>query len=158
MAKTKSRVFADTFVLVSKTQRYRNKWLVDETWYQLMVHHSPTLQDINFSRKAMNTAISKNFGSKMDIFDNGNKSGMFRRTHSGVCPITKVCRTFTCYYVTDPGQIVDRPRSGVEFWDSLDDLKVRAVRKRKRDQMEVSSDQPSDNNTLTDNTNQGMII
>ena len=106
---------------------------MDETWFKLVLDHDPSLSEMNFDRRSLNRAVTRAYGDIMDIFDATNNTGMFRRTHSGICPVLKTRRNFTCYFITNPGNVIDRPRTGVEFWESISTTprKVRETKKRK---------------------------
>ena len=66
---------------------------------------------------------------------------MFQRQHLGICPITNIRYRFTCYHITDPGNIIERPRTGSEFWKSINSstrtLRVDHSRKRQRTSVPV---------------------
>ena len=106
---------------------------MDEIWFKLVLDHDPSLSEMNFDRRSLNRAVTRAYGDIMDIFDGTNNTGVFRRIHYGICPVSKTKRNFTCYYITNPGNVIDRPRTGVEFWESISTTprKVRETKKRK---------------------------
>ena len=86
MPPTKLKVFADAFVETAKMKRYQDRWLIDEMWYKFVADHYPMLREMSLSRAALNRAITKYYGTTMDIFDEGNQTGRFRRMHTELCP------------------------------------------------------------------------
>jgi len=92
----------------------------------------------------------------MDVFDDTNGSGMFRRSHTGIYHVTHSKRNFMFYYVTNPGIIIKRPRTGDQFWNSLSDLSP--VRKGKDQKRRRPTDRISNNFENTNNINKGMNI
>jgi hypothetical protein len=62
-------------VEVTKQNRYRDKWLTDETYFQAIKAQFPTLGD-SFNRGLTNRAISVWGGVQLDDFLESNKSGM----------------------------------------------------------------------------------
>jgi hypothetical protein len=60
----------------------------------------------------MNRAISVCGGPQLDDFSATNGSGMYRRKACGVDPFGSSKRHILCYYVTTPGNIVERPKDG----------------------------------------------
>jgi hypothetical protein len=70
---------------VTKQNRYRDKWLTDETYFRAIKAQFPTLGD-SLKRGMMNRAISVCGGPQLDDFSATNGSGMYRRKAYGVDP------------------------------------------------------------------------
>jgi hypothetical protein len=70
------QLYFQCWVEVTKQNRYRDKWLTDETYYfQAIKAQFPTLGD-SFNRGLMNRAISVLGGVQLDDFSESNKSGI----------------------------------------------------------------------------------
>ena len=67
---------------VTKHQRYRDKWLTDETYFRAIKAQFPTLESLGFDRGKMNKAISSYDGTILDDFTESNHTvvevGIFR--------------------------------------------------------------------------------
>ena len=107
---------------------------MDESRYKLILDHYPTIGDMNFIRASLNRSITRAYGPMVGMFDSSNNTGMFRRVHSGICPVTNTWRNFTCYYVNNPCNVIERPRIGVEFCQSINTSTrtLRKIESRKR--------------------------
>jgi hypothetical protein len=68
---------------VTKQQRYRDKWLTDETYFRAIKAQFPTLETLGFDRGKMNKAISTHGGTTLDDFTESNQTGQFRRQARG---------------------------------------------------------------------------
>ena len=73
-----SEMYFQCWVEVTKQNRYRDKWLTDETYFRAIKAQFPTLGD-SFNRAKMNRAISVWGGNQLDDFSESNQSGKFRR-------------------------------------------------------------------------------
>ena len=60
---------------VTKQQRYRDKWLTDETYFRAIKAQFPTLESLGFDRGKMNKAISSYDGTILDDFTKSNQTG-----------------------------------------------------------------------------------
>jgi len=112
------QLYFQCWVEVTKQNRYRDKWLTDETYCRAIKAQFPSLGD-SFNRGKLNRAISVCGGSQLDDFSDGNKSGMFRRTAKGVDPFGSPRRSISGYFITTPGQVVERPPEGKKSFLSL---------------------------------------
>jgi hypothetical protein len=112
------QLYFQCWVEVTKQSRYQEKWLTDETYFRAIKAQFPTLGD-SFDRGKLNRAISVCGGSQLDDFSDGNKTGMFRRTGRGVDPFGNPRRSISGYFVTTPGQVVERPPEGKRSFLSL---------------------------------------
>jgi hypothetical protein len=99
------QMYFQCWVEVTKQNRYRYKWLTDETYFQAIKAQFPTLSDSS-NRGLLNRAISVWGGDQLDDFSDSNKSGMFRRTAKGIDPFGNPRRSVWGYYVTGPVNIV----------------------------------------------------
>jgi len=113
-----SEMYFQCWVEVTKQNRYRDKWLTDETYFQAIKAQFPTLDD-SFNRGLMNRAISLCKGTQLDDFSESNRSGMFRRKGKGIDPFGNPKRYIWGYYVTRPGHIVEGPPDGKRSFLSL---------------------------------------
>jgi len=52
------QMFFQCWLEVTKQQRYRDKWLTDETYFRAIKAQFPTLESLGFDRGKMNKAIS----------------------------------------------------------------------------------------------------
>ena len=104
---------------VSKQQRYRDKWLTDETYFRAIKAQFPSLESLGFDRGKMNKAISTHDGTILDDFTESNHTGRFRRQAFGYDPFGNPRRNVWGYYVTAPGGIVQRPPDGKNNFLSL---------------------------------------
>ena len=52
-------------------------------------------------------------------FDSLNSTGMLHRLHSGKDLNTNTRYNFMCYYITNSDNIIERPRLGVGFGESI---------------------------------------
>ena len=52
------QMYYQCWLEVTKQQRYRDKWLTDETYYLAVKAQCPTLESLGFDRVMMNKAIS----------------------------------------------------------------------------------------------------
>ena len=114
-----SEMYFQCWVEVTKQNRYRDKWLTDETYFRAIKAQFPSLVSLNFNRGSMNRAISLCGGQQLDDFSESNRSGMFRRKAKGVDPFGNPKRYIWGYYVTTPGQVVERPPEGKKCFLSL---------------------------------------
>ena len=106
------------WVEVTKQNRYRDKWLTDETYFRAIKAQVTTLGD-SFNRGLMNRAISLCGGTQLDDFSESNRSGMFCRKGKGIDLFGNPKRYIWGYYVTRPGRIVERPPGGKRSFLSL---------------------------------------
>jgi hypothetical protein len=53
-----SEMYFQCWVEVTKQNRYREKWLTDETYFRAIKAQFPSLVSLNFNRGSMNRAIS----------------------------------------------------------------------------------------------------
>jgi hypothetical protein len=81
------QLFYECWLEVTKSQRYHNKWLTDETFYQAIKAQFPTVMSLSFDRGKMNRAISTHGGTTLDDFTESNQTGRFRRETRGYDPL-----------------------------------------------------------------------
>ena len=112
------QLYFQCWVEVTKQSRYRDKWLTDETYFQAIKAQFLSLDSL-FNRGKLNRAISICGGATLDDFTDSNKTGMFRRTGRGVDPFGNPRRSISGYFVTTPGQVVERPPEGKRSFLSL---------------------------------------
>ena len=103
------QMYYQCWLEVTKQQRYRDKWLTDETYFRAIKAQFPTLESLGFDRGMMNKAISTHDGTILDDFTESNKTGRFRRQAKGHDPFGNPKRKIWGYYVTAPGGIVKCP-------------------------------------------------
>ena len=113
------QMFFQCWLELTKHQRYRDKWLTDETYFRAIKAQFPTLESLGFDRGKMNKAISTHGGSTMDDFTESNQTGRFRRQAYGYDPFGTPKRKVMGYYVTAPGGVVERPPDGKKSFLSL---------------------------------------
>ena len=113
------QMFFQCWLEVTKHQRYRDKWLSDETYFRAIKAQFPTLESLGFDRTNMNRAISVHGGSTMDDFTESNHTGRFRHQAYGYDPFGTPKRKVMGYYVTAPGGGVERPPDGKKSFLSL---------------------------------------
>jgi hypothetical protein len=113
------QLYFECWLEVTKQQRYRDKWLTDETYCRAIKAQFPTVESLGFDRGKMNKAISTHGGSSLDDFTESNCSGRFRRITSGCDPFGNPYRRVCGYYVTEPGRQVSRPPNGEKSFLSL---------------------------------------
>jgi hypothetical protein len=116
---TKLQLFYNCWLEVTKQNRYRDKWLTDETYFRAIKAQFPDLESIGFDRGMMNKAISTHGGTTLDDFTESNQSGQFRRKTYGCDPFSDSKRQVWGYYVTAPGGLVERPSDGKKNFLSL---------------------------------------
>ena len=102
----KLEMYYQCWLEVTKQQRYRDKWLTDETYFRAIKAQFPTLETLGFDRSMMNKAISSCDGTTLDDFTESNHTGRFRRQAQGRDPFGSPKRKIWGYYVTAPGGIV----------------------------------------------------
>ena len=112
------QLYFQCWVEVTKQNRYRDKWLTDETYFRAVKAQFPTLGE-SFTRAMMNRSISVWGGNQLDDFSSANGSGMYRRKAKGVDPFGHPKRNIWGYYITNPGNVVERPRDGKKSFLSL---------------------------------------
>jgi hypothetical protein len=76
-------LFYECWLDVTKSQRYHDKWLTDETYLSTIKAQFPTVVSLGFDRGKMNRAISIHGDTALDDFTESNRSGRFRRETSG---------------------------------------------------------------------------
>ena len=113
------QLFFECWLEVTKQERYRDKWLTDETYFRAIKAQFPMLESLGFDRAVMNRAISKHDGTTLDDFTETNCSGRFRRKSNGCDPFNNTKRQVWGYYVTLPGGHVKRPPNGKNSFLSL---------------------------------------
>jgi hypothetical protein len=106
------QLFYECWLEVTNQERYRDKWLTDETYHRAIKAQFPTVESLDFDRAIMNRAISKHGGTALDDFTVSNRTGRFRRVTYGSDPFGNPKRKVWGYYVTAPGRQVERPPSG----------------------------------------------
>ena len=102
----KLEMYYQCWLEVTKQQRYRDKWLTDETYFRAIKAQFPTLASLGFDKSKMNKAISSCGGTTLDDFTESNQTGRFRRRTFGHDPFGNPRRNIWGYYVTAPGGIV----------------------------------------------------
>ena len=95
-------LFYECWLEVTKSQRYHDKWLTDETYYRAIKAQFPTVESLGFDRSKMNRAISIHGGTALDDFTESKRSGRFRRGSRGCDPFGNPKRNVWGYYVTAP--------------------------------------------------------
>ena len=121
----KLEMYYQCWLEVTKQQRYRDKWLTDETYFRAIKAQFPTLESLGFDRGKMNKAISTHDGTILDDFTESNQTGRFRRQAYGYDPFGNPKRQVWGYYVTAPGGIVECPPDGKKsFLSLLQDEKI----------------------------------
>lgn len=113
------QVYYQCWVEVTKQNRYRDKWLTDETYFRAIKAQFPSLESLTFDRGVMNRAISVCGGAILDDFTESNTTGMFRRKSRGIDPYGNPLRNVWGYYITRPGEMVERPPDGKRSFMSL---------------------------------------
>jgi len=113
----------DTHLLVSGFEattlipRYRNLWLCDAKWFDLMRYHVRKLKDIEgLTLSVFIRAINRHYKNTMDIFTAENTTGVFHMSFNMRCPIQETRRRVHFYYVAKKGTTVNRPTEvGLKF-------------------------------------------
>jgi hypothetical protein len=86
------QLFFECWLELTKQERYRDKWLMDETYFRAIKAQFPILESLGFDRAMMNRAISKHNGTTLDDFTETNCSGRFRRKSNGCDPFNNTKR------------------------------------------------------------------
>ena len=79
-----SEMYFQCWVEVTKQNRYRDKWLTDETYFRAIKAQFPTLDSLSFNRGIMNRAISVCGGAQLNDFSESKGSGMYCWKAKGV--------------------------------------------------------------------------
>jgi hypothetical protein len=95
------QMYFQCWVEVTKQSCYRDKWLTDETYFQVIKFCFLPLIPF-FIEGNLNRAISMCGGATLDNFLEGNKTDMFRRTEKGIDPFGNPSRSIWGYFVTTP--------------------------------------------------------
>ena len=112
-------LFYECWLEVTKSQRYHDKWLTDETSFQAIKAQFPTLESLGLNRSMMNKAISACSGTTLDDFTESNQTGRFWHLAKGHDPFGNPRRNVWGYYVTAPGGVVECPPDGKKSFLSL---------------------------------------
>jgi hypothetical protein len=115
----KLEMYYQCWLEVTKQQRYRDKWLTDETYFRAIKAQFPSLETLGFDRSMMNKAISSCNGTNLDDFTESNQTGRFWCQARGHDPFGNPYRKVWGYYVTTPGGIVKCPSDGEKSFLSL---------------------------------------
>ena len=108
------------FEATASIPRYRNLWLCDAKWFDLMRYHVRELQDIEgLTLTVFIRSINRHYKYTMDVFTPGeNTTGVFHMSFTMPCPIQETRRRVHFYYVTKKGTTVNRPTEvGLKFTD-----------------------------------------
>lgn len=81
--KGKTMAVVDAFQLVSSCEAYRNAWIADYEWLNVIRHELSLPSDLDFSVTHLNSSLSRNKTFKV-IFDGGN-GPYYRREYSQNC-------------------------------------------------------------------------
>jgi hypothetical protein len=160
------KVISDAWQNVAERNKFRGRWVCDETWFRVLKVDYPSLESLHdkgFTRSNLNKAIASVFKHTLDDFTESNTTGKFRRGFSRTCPYdTTLKRKVWYYYVTEEGTLVERPPEGVQLNTPLEDATIRPSRSRLRDnegddvtrsiRQRISDSETSRSNTVTNNT------
>jgi hypothetical protein len=67
------QVYYECWLEVTKHERYRDKWLTDETYYRAIKAQFPTVMAMGFDRGKMYRAIATHGGTSLDDFTESNR-------------------------------------------------------------------------------------
>jgi hypothetical protein len=141
---------ADAFEKTSQESRYRDRWLTDQKWSELVHSHyfgkgttcndedarleiKEAAENMKFSRPNLIRSIGKKWAYTLDDFTETNQTGIFRHTvHSANFPDTGSRRKMTFFHVTKPGTVIKKPRGGHIFKEDIQDHGTIGIRKRKQ--------------------------
>mmetsp|Transcript_93556 Transcript_93556/g.183422 ORF Transcript_93556/g.183422 Transcript_93556/m.183422 type:complete len:279 (+) Transcript_93556:190-1026(+) len=106
------------FEATASIPRYRNLWLCDAKWFELMRYHVREMKDIEgVTLSVFIRALNRHYKNTMDVFTPGqNTTGVFHMSFTMPCPIQDTRRKVHFYYVTKKGTTVSRPTEvGLKF-------------------------------------------
>jgi hypothetical protein len=115
-----SHLLVSGFESVASIPRYRNLWLCDAKWFELMNYHVRELKDIEgLTLSVFIRAVNRHYKNTMDVFTPGeNTTGVFHMSFTMSCPMQETRRKVHFYYVTKKGTMVTRPTEvGQKFTD-----------------------------------------
>ena len=108
------------FEATASIPRYRNLWLCDAKWFQLLQYHVREMKDIEgLTLSVFIRAINRHYKNTMDVFMAGeNTTGVFHMSFTMPCPMQETRRRVHFYLVTKKGSTVKRPTEvGLNFTD-----------------------------------------
>ena len=131
------KVIAAAWQNVAECEKFRGRWVCDETWFRVLKVDYPNLESLHdkgFNRSNLNKAIASVFKHTIDDFTGANATGKFRRGFSLTCPYDKKSKRKVWYYfVTDKGTLVERPPEGSQLVTPPEDATIRPSRSRLRE-------------------------
>ena len=108
------------FEATASISRYKNLWLCDAKWFELVKHHVREFNMIDgLSLTVLIRALNRHFKYSMDVFTPGeNKTGVYHMSFTMPCPIQETRRRVHFYFVAKKGTMVTRPTEvGLKFTD-----------------------------------------
>ena len=109
------------FKATASIPRYRNLWLCDAKWFELMQCHVREMKDIEgLTLSVFIRAVNRHYKNTMDVFTPGeNTTGVFHMSFTMPCPIQQTRRRVHFYYAsTKKTTTVPRPTEvGLKFTD-----------------------------------------
>lgn len=108
------------FEATASIPRYRNLWLCDAKWFELMRYHVREMKDIEgLTLSVFIRAVNRHYKNTMDVFTPfENTTGLFHMSFTMPCPMQQTRRRVHFYYVTKKGRTVIRPTEvGLKFTD-----------------------------------------
>lgn len=106
------------FEATDSIPRYRNQWLCDAKWFELMLYHVREMKDIEgLTLSVFIRAVNRHYKNTMDVFTPGeNPTGIFHMSFTMPCPIQETRRRVHFYLVTKKGTTVNCPTEvGLKF-------------------------------------------
>jgi hypothetical protein len=85
------QLFYECWLEVTKQNRYRDKWLTDETYSRAIKAQFLTVELLGFDRGLMNKAVSNHGGSALDDLPNPIVPVDFGVTHTAATPLWASC-------------------------------------------------------------------
>ena len=108
-----SNAVATTWEKVTERERFRDRWVCDETFFKVMKADYPDLDHMSgngFNWSQLNTSLASIFKLTIDDFTPSNQTGKFRRAFKRACPYDEnQRRRVWYYYIGPPPFIVERP-------------------------------------------------
>ena len=115
-----SHLIVSGFEATASIPRYKNLWLCDAKWFELVKYHVREMNAIEgLTLTVFIRSINRHFKCSMDVFTPGeNSTGVFHMSFTMPCPIQQTRRRVHFYYVARKGTTVNRPTEvGLKFTD-----------------------------------------
>jgi hypothetical protein len=112
-----SHLIVSGFEATASIQRYKNLWLCDAKWFELVQYHVRELSAIEgLTLTVFIRCLNRHYKYSMDDFTPGNTTGVYHMSFTMPCPIQETRRRVHFYYVAKKGTTVNRPTEvGLKF-------------------------------------------